>query len=79
MADNGLWRLQLGYKSNKKCLVWKLTSSAKIWDLSEVTEAYSLASKGYSKLPNNRAARLSILDIKENKRSATFQPVIIDG
>ena len=48
--------------------------------LSEVTEAYSLASRGYSKLPNNRAARLSILDIKENKRSATFQPlIIIDG
>ena len=47
--------------------------------LMEVTEAYSLAPRGYSKLPNNRAARLSILGIKENKRSATFQPVIIDG
>ena len=56
----------------------KVNIFTKIWDLSEVTVAYSLALKGYSKLPNNRASRLSVLDIKENKRSATFQPVIID-
>ena len=29
---------------NKQYLIWKLTSSVKIWDLSEVTEAHSLAS-----------------------------------
>ena len=67
----------LGTNQTKSVLYMKVDIFS---NLSEVTEAYSLASRGYSKLPNNRAARLSILDIKENKRSATFQPlIIIDG
>ena len=32
---------------NKQYLIWKQTSSAKIWDLSEVTEAHSLALGGF--------------------------------
>ena len=30
----------------KQYLIWKLTSSAKIWDLIEVAEAHTLASGG---------------------------------
>ena len=46
LRDSGLWTLQFWYWSNKHCFIWKLASSAKIWDLIEVAEAHSLASGG---------------------------------
>ena len=45
--DNGLWWPQFSFKLHKQYLIWKLTFSAKFWNLSEVIEAYSLASGGY--------------------------------
>jgi hypothetical protein len=39
--------VQLSSQLNKQYLIWKLTSSAEIWDLGEVTEAHSLASAGF--------------------------------
>ena len=47
LRDSGLWMLQFLSQLNKQCLIWKLTSLAKIWDLSEVTEAHSLASEHF--------------------------------
>ena len=44
VRDGGLWMLQFSSKLNKQYLIWKLTSSAKIWDLIEVAEAHTLAS-----------------------------------
>ena len=46
-SDNGLWWPQFSFKLHKQYLIWKLTFSAKFWNLSEVIEAYSLASGGY--------------------------------
>ena len=46
VRDGGLWMLQFSSKLNKQYLIWKLTSSAKIWDLIEVAEAHTLASGG---------------------------------
>ena len=46
LRDSRLWTLQFWYWSNKHCFIWKLASSAKIWDLIEVAEAHSLASGG---------------------------------
>ena len=39
VRDSRLWMLQFLSQINKQYRIWKLTSSAKIWDLSEVTEA----------------------------------------
>ena len=47
LRDSGLWMLQFSSKLNNQYPIWKLTSSAKIWDLSKVTEAHSLASGGF--------------------------------
>jgi hypothetical protein len=47
VRDSGLWMLQFSFQLNKQYLIWKLKSSAKIWDLSEVIEAHSLASGGF--------------------------------
>ena len=47
VRDSSLWMLQFLSQINKQYLKWKLTSSAKTWDLSEVTEAHSLASGGF--------------------------------
>ena len=38
--------LQFSSKLKKHYLIWKLTSSAKIWDLIKVAEAHTLASGG---------------------------------
>ena len=46
VRDGDLWMLQFSSKLNKQYLIWKLTSSAKIWDLIEVAEAHTLASGG---------------------------------
>ena len=46
-SNNGLWWPQFLFKLHKQYLIWKLTYSAKIWNLSEVIEAHSLASEGY--------------------------------
>ena len=46
LRENGLWMLQFLSKLNKQYLIWKLTYSAKIWDLIEVAEAHTLASGG---------------------------------
>jgi hypothetical protein len=47
LSNSGLWMLQFSSQLNKQYLIWKLTSSAKIWDLSKVTDAHSLASEGF--------------------------------
>ena len=46
LRERGLWMLQFSFKLNKQYLIWKLTYSAKIWDLIEVAEAHTLASGG---------------------------------
>ena len=47
VRDSGLWTLQFSSKLNKQYLIWKLKSSAKIWDVIEVTEGQSLALGGF--------------------------------
>jgi hypothetical protein len=39
--------LQFSFQHNKQYFIWKLTFSAKIWDIGEVAEAHSLASGGF--------------------------------
>ena len=46
LRDSSLWMLIFLLQLNKQYLIWKLASSAKIWDLIEVAEAHSLASGG---------------------------------
>ena len=47
LRDSGLWMLQFSFQHNKQYFIWKLTFSAKIWDIGEVAEAHSLASGGF--------------------------------
>ena len=69
LRDSGLWMLQFLPQINKQYLIWKLTSSAKIWDLSEVTEAHSLASGGFG---SDRGQNEKILG--ENSKIVSFWP-----
>ena len=46
LRNSGLWMLIISSQLNKKYLIWKLTYSAKIWDLIEVAEAHTMASGG---------------------------------
>ena len=54
VRDSGLWMLQFLLQINKQYLIWKLTSSAKIWNLSEVAEAHSLASGGFTEVKKKK-------------------------
>ena len=67
LRESGIWMLQFLSKLNKQYLIWKLTSLAKIWDLSEVTEAQSLASGGFG---SDRGQNEKILD--ENPKITNF-------
>ena len=46
LRDSGLRMLIFSTQLNKQYLIWKLTYSAKIWDIIEVAEAHTLASGG---------------------------------
>ena len=67
LRDSGLWMLQFSSQHNKQYFIWKLTFSAKIWDISEVAEAHSLASGGFG---SDQGQREKILD--ENPKITNF-------